>query len=98
MKTETRTISVSIVEDDVKVRASLTRLICSTEGFSCVGQHPTGENALKDIPVSLPEVVLMDIRLPRMNGVECARRLKELLPKTQIVMLTVYEDTNIIFK
>jgi DNA-binding NarL/FixJ family response regulator len=90
-------IQVSIVEDDVRVRTSLARYIDSTEGFSCVSQHPNAENALEELPVTRPEVVLMDINLPGMNGVECVRRLKELLPETQIVMLTVYENTNIIF-
>jgi DNA-binding NarL/FixJ family response regulator len=97
MKQDEKKITVSIVEDDVNVRGSLTRLICSTEGFSFVSQHPDAENALKELPIAHPEVVLMDINLPRMNGVECVRRLKELLPETQVVMLTVYEDTNIIF-
>ena len=60
-------------------------------------QLADAENALKELPVSLPEVVLMDINLPGMNGVECVRHLKERLPKTQVVMLTVYENTNIIF-
>jgi len=90
-------ISVSIVEDDVKVRGSLARLIDSTENFCCVSQHPDAENALKDIPVIKPEIVLMDINLPGMDGVECVRRLKQLLPQAQVVMLTVYENTNIIF-
>ncbi len=90
-------IHVSIVEDDVKVRGSLARLIDSTEGFSCVSQHPDAENALKEIPVIKPEIVLMDINLPGMDGVECVRQLKQLLPSTQIVILTVYENTNIIF-
>jgi DNA-binding NarL/FixJ family response regulator len=94
---QSKTIKVSIVEDDVKVRTSLARYIDSTEGFSCVSQHPDAENALQELPVTQPEVVLMDINLPGMNGVECVRRLKELLPETQIVMLTVYENTNIIF-
>lgn len=90
-------INISIVEDDVKVRGSLARLIDSAEGFCCVSQHPTGENALKEIPVVKPDIVLMDINLPGMNGVECVHLLKELLPEIQIVMLTVYEETNIIF-
>ncbi len=97
MKKDPAAIKVSIVEDDVKVRSSLARLIDSTAGFTCVSQHPDAENALKEIPVSLPEVVLMDINLPGMNGVDCVRRLKEILPKIQVVMLTVYENTNIIF-
>jgi DNA-binding NarL/FixJ family response regulator len=90
-------IHISIVEDDVKVRGSLAKLIDSTEGFSCVSQHPDAENALKELPIIKPEIVLMDINLPVMDGVECARRLKQLLPATQIVILTVYENTNIIF-
>jgi len=90
-------IKIAIVEDDVRVRGTLARLIDSTEGFCCVSQHPTAENALLELKVTQPEVVLMDINLPGMNGVECVRRLKELLPATQVVMLTVYENTNIIF-
>src|SRR5262245_7187660 len=90
-------ITIAIVEDDVRVRGSLARLIDSTRGFSCVSQHPSAENALLELKVTQPEVVLMDINLPGMNGVECVRKLKELLPETQIVMLTIYENTNIIF-
>lgn len=90
-------IKISIVEDDVKVRGDLARLIDSTEGFSCVSQHPSAENALLELPVTKPDVVLMDINLPGMNGVECVRQLKDLLPRTQVMMLTVYENTNMIF-
>ncbi len=90
-------INISIVEDDVRLRGTLARLIDSTEGFCCVSQHPTAENALTELTVTRPDVVLMDINLPGMNGVDCVRRLKELLPATQVVMLTVYENTNIIF-
>jgi DNA-binding NarL/FixJ family response regulator len=91
------TINIAIVEDDVRVRGSLARLIDSTKGFCCVSQHPSAENALTELPVTQPEVVIMDINLPGLNGVECVRRLKDLLPNTQVVMLTVYENTNIIF-
>jgi DNA-binding NarL/FixJ family response regulator len=90
-------IHVSIIEDDVKVRGSLARLIDSTKGFCCVSQHPDAENAIKEIPVIKPEVVLMDIDLPGMDGVECVRHLKQLLPAVQIVVLTVHENTNSIF-
>jgi DNA-binding NarL/FixJ family response regulator len=90
-------INVAVVEDDVRVRGSLARLIDSAKGFCCVSQHPTAENALTELPVTKPDVVIMDVNLPGMNGVECVRRLKELLPETQVVMLTVYENTNIIF-
>jgi DNA-binding NarL/FixJ family response regulator len=94
---EGMSITVSIVEDDVRVRGSLARLIDHSEGFSCVSQHPSAENALEELPQARPAVVLMDINLPGMSGVECVRKLKELLPRTQIVMLTVYEDTDLIF-
>lgn len=97
MKKDSKSITVSVVEDDVKVRGSLAWVIDSTEGFKCVSQHPDAENALKEIPIIKPEVVLMDINLPNMNGVECVRKLKELLPEVHVVMLTVYENTNIIF-
>jgi DNA-binding NarL/FixJ family response regulator len=90
-------INIAIVEDDVRVRGSLARLIDSTAGFCCVSQHPSAENALTELMVTRPDVVLMDINLPGLNGVECVRQLKERLPNIQVVMLTVYENTNIIF-
>lgn len=90
-------ISVSIVEDDDRVRASLVHLIRSAKGFSCASEHPTGESALEDLPRVKPEVVLMDVNLPGLSGVECVRRLKPLLPHTQIMMLTAYQNTEDIF-
>ena len=91
-------ISVSIVEDDPPVRASLARLIDSSSGCRCVSRHGSAENALQEIPGIKPDVVLMDINLPGINGVECVRRLKPLLPATQIIMLTVYQNTENIFE
>lgn len=90
-------ISVSIVEDDARVRASLARLIDSTQGFRCVSNHSSAEDALKEIPKYKPNVVLMDINLPGINGVECSRQLKPQMPATQIIMLTVYQNTEHIF-
>jgi len=90
-------ISVSIVEDDSEVRSSLARLINGSPGYRCVSQHGSGENALREIPKINPNVALMDINLPGMSGVECVRRLKPLLPATQIIMLTVYQNTGNIF-
>jgi DNA-binding NarL/FixJ family response regulator len=95
---EPKGISVSIVEDNPRVRQSLQRLIQSSPGFNCRSVHPTAEAALQELPVARPDVVLMDINLPGMNGVECVRQLKLSLPKTQVVMLTVYENTEMIFK
>lgn len=90
-------IEVSIVEDDAETRKILTGWINRAEGFRCVSEHSTAESALKTLAKHNPEVVLMDINLPGMNGVECVRQLKLSLTSTQFVMLTVYEDTEHIF-
>jgi DNA-binding NarL/FixJ family response regulator len=90
--------SVSIVEDNEKLRGTLARVLNRAEGFRCVSQHPDAEDALKELPGVKPDVVLMDINLPGMNGVECVRQLKKLLPEVQMIMLTVYEDTDNIFE
>jgi DNA-binding NarL/FixJ family response regulator len=90
-------ISVSIVEDDLEVRTTLAHLIDSSRGYRCASQHASGEEALAQIPKVLPDVVLMDINLTGLNGVECVRRLKPLVPTTQIIMLTVYQNTEHIF-
>ena len=91
-------VAVSVVEDDPGVRSSLTKLINSSPGYRCVSQHSTAENALAELPRLKPNVVLMDINLPGMNGVECVRQLKPQLPATQVIMLTVYQNTDHIFK
>jgi DNA-binding NarL/FixJ family response regulator len=90
-------ITVSIVEDNDKLRGTLVRVIARADGFSCVSQHGSAEDALKELPSVKPNVVLMDINLPGMNGVECVRQLKKILPQTNVMMLTVYEDTENIF-
>jgi len=90
-------ITISIVEDNDQLRGTLARVIGRAEGFRCLGQYANAEEALKDLPNVRPGVVLMDINLPGMNGVECVRRLKQLVPETQVMMLTVYEDTENIF-
>jgi len=90
-------VSVSIVEDNDQLRGTLARVIGHAEDFECVGQHATAEAALENIPKEKPNVVLMDINLPGMNGVECVRKLKQLLPEIQVMMLTAYEDTENIF-
>ena len=90
-------ISVSIVEDNDQLRGTLARVISRAEGFKCVSHYPNAEAALAALPKDNPEVVLMDINLPGMNGVECVRQLKQVAPKIQAVMLTVYEDTDNIF-
>src|ERR1041385_6870502 len=91
-------ITVSIVEDDVRTRGILAEWIRGADGFKCVGVHENAEAALASVPKENPSVVLMDINMPGISGVECVRRLKPQLPNTQFMMLTVYEDADHIFK
>ena len=90
-------ITVSIVEDQEQLRNTLSRVINRADGFECVSTYGSAEEALEDLPKKMPNVVLMDINLPGINGVECARKLKQAVPGIQIMMLTVYEDTDNIF-
>jgi DNA-binding NarL/FixJ family response regulator len=90
-------VKVALVEDQPRVRESWTRLINSLTDFSCVCACATGEEALRIIPQEQPDAVLMDIFLPRMSGIECTARLKELLPQTQIVILTAMDDQELVF-
>ena len=91
-------ITVSIVEDDAPLRGILSEWIRGAEGFKCVGVHENAEIALAALPQEKPSVVLMDINMPGMSGIECVRRLKPQMPATQFMMLTVYEDPDHIFK
>jgi DNA-binding NarL/FixJ family response regulator len=91
-------LRVAIVEDDPRWRANLEVLLSETEGLECAGSYPSGESAVADLPRRRPQVVLMDINLPKMSGVECTRQLRALLPEIQIVMLTVYDDSDRIFQ
>ena len=91
-------IHVAIVEDDEEIRASLSDRIASSAAMELVCCCPDAESAMSDLPRCKPDVVLMDINLPKMDGVECVRRLKSQLPEVQFVMLTVYEDNNRLFQ
>ncbi len=90
-------ITVSIVEDNEQLRGTLCRLIDRSEEFRCLSQFGNAESALEALPKERPKVVLMDINLPGMNGVECVRKLKQAAPEILVVMLTAYEDTENIF-
>jgi DNA-binding NarL/FixJ family response regulator len=90
-------INVAIVEDDPRVREELAKLIRRADGFACVGVYPDGETALADLPQRRPDVVLMDIKLPGMSGIECVRSLKSVFPSVQIIMLTVYDEVGQLF-
>jgi DNA-binding NarL/FixJ family response regulator len=94
---ETQPIGVAVVEDDAQVRHSLAGILKRGPGVTCVGEFADAEAALRDIPRLHPKVVLMDINLPGMDGVECVRQLSVLVPDVQIVMLTVYDNTEAIY-
>jgi len=91
------TIGICVVEDDAGFRSGLERLLGRTQDFRCLGCFGSGEAGLEAIPEIKPDVVMMDLNLPGMNGVECVRKLKALLPSVQIIMLTVYEDPDQIY-
>ena len=90
--------TVGIVDDDAILRSSLTKLVGGARGIRCVAACASGEEALQTLPRLNPHVVLMDLNLPQMSGIECIRRLKEILPATPIIVLTVYEDSEHIFR
>ncbi|MGB7746373.1 MAG: response regulator transcription factor [Verrucomicrobiia bacterium] len=90
-------ITVSIIEDDASVRQILTGWIDTAKGFHCLSAYGSAESAVASLPQEAPDILLVDINLPGMNGIECVCRLKPLIPKTQFLMLTVYADTDHIF-
>jgi DNA-binding NarL/FixJ family response regulator len=91
-------LKVAIVEDNKKIREGLATLIDGSEGFTCVDTFENGEEALRKLPLVNPDVVLMDIQLPKMSGIECVTKLKEKNVTFQIMMLTSYEDNDKIYK
>jgi DNA-binding NarL/FixJ family response regulator len=91
-------IKVAIVEDIKDIREGLQLLINSNKDFSCTNVYSNAEDALKKIPSSLPDVVLMDIHLPGISGIEAVRKLKPEYPSVQFIMSTVYEDDENIFE
>src|SRR6266566_9400948 len=93
-----RAVRVCVVEDDNVVREQLVHQLSRAHGFTCVSNHRSAEAALEEIPRHKPDVVLMDINLPKMSGIDCVRQLKGQLSATNYVMLTVYEDADLIFK
>ncbi len=91
-------IKIALVEDHKTTREAIERIINLSPDCRCVCACATAEEGLRLIPAHQPEVVLLDIQLPGMSGVECAARLKELLPAVQLIMVTVYEDPDTIFR
>jgi len=90
-------IRVGVVEDNVAFRRGLGAIFELTPGIECVGMCATGEEALREMPKSAPDVVLMDINLPNLSGIECTRELKRLRPNAQVVMLTIEDNSERVF-
>jgi len=91
-------ITVSIVDDEKDLRQSIATFVNGSPGFKCISSYANAQDALEHLPTERPDVVLMDIHMKGMDGIECVERLKAIVPEIQIVMLTVYEDTDQIFK
>src|SRR5690242_4440797 len=92
------TITVSIVDDDAGLRDSMGQFLRTARGFRCLKVYASAAEALKGVPSENPDVVLMDINMPGVDGIECTRLLKVAAPNSHILMLTVYEDTDRIFR
>jgi len=90
-------VRVAMVEDEREIRESWVKLLGTFPDFTCVCTCASGEEAIKQLPGVRPQIVLMDIFLPRMSGIECTARLKELLPDTQILILTSVADDELVF-
>ena len=91
-------ITVAIVEDNAAVAASLEKAVTAAGHCRCVCSSPDAQHALRTIPKHRPDVVIMDIELPGISGIECTGRLKRMLPEIQILILTVYADTRQILR
>jgi len=91
-------VTVAIVEDNEEICAMLARVITRESKLNCVGTCSSGEMALEILPKNPPQVVIMDIQLPGMSGIECTSRLRQLLPETQVLIYTVYGDNEQVFK
>jgi DNA-binding NarL/FixJ family response regulator len=92
-----KAITVSIVDDEIDLRENIAGYVDAAKGFRCISVHASAKEALAHLPQERPDVVLMDINLGGMSGIECVRLLKPQMMGTQVVMLTVFEDTEKIF-
>lgn len=93
-----KTITVSIVDDEADLREHIAGYLAAAGNIRCLSAHASAEEALRHLPQEQPDVILMDINLGAMDGIECVRRLTALMPKAQVLMLTVFEDTDQIFR
>src|SRR4051794_6056369 len=90
-------IRITLVEDDRKTRENLAKLVRSSPRFELLGAHGSIETALREVPQNLPDVLLMDIHLGDGSGVECTRQLKSVYPNLHVLILTTYDDSELIF-
>jgi DNA-binding NarL/FixJ family response regulator len=90
-------ITVSVVEDHDQTRATIMALLAKAAGLKCLHAYPTAEAALDGVPSHKPDVLLVDIRLPRMSGIQCVAELKTKIPDIKVLMLTTYEERDLIF-
>ncbi len=90
--------TVVVVEDDGELRKQLVELLGTAPDVRCLGAFASGEEALQKIPGLKPDIVLMDIQLPRMSGIRCVAELKKIIPGLRVIMVTIYEDSDRIFK
>jgi DNA-binding NarL/FixJ family response regulator len=88
---------VAVVEDDERLRKQLLEILGRFSHLECVGSYGSAEDALAHLPQKHPDVVLMDINLPKMSGIQCVADLKKVLPWVQIIIVTIYEDSECIF-
>lgn len=91
-------IRVAMIEDDEEIRFNLGDAVAADSGFRLVGSYRDAESAMKTLPEVNPDVVLMDINLPGMDGVQCVRRLKAAMPEVEFIMLTVYQDSALLIQ
>ena len=91
-------LRVSLVEDDRVTRESLAALIARADDLECLATYANAEDAMRNVPKKLPDVLLVDINLPGRSGIECVAALKAAHPKLQVLMLTTYDDTENIFE
>ncbi|HZQ46221.1 MAG TPA: response regulator transcription factor [Verrucomicrobiae bacterium] len=91
-------ITVSIVEDDRETRENLVELLNGASALRCLNSFPNGAAALRGIPAGKPDVALVDINLPDISGIECVSKLKSQMPQLQVLMITTYEDSDMIFR
>jgi DNA-binding NarL/FixJ family response regulator len=91
-------ITVAIIEDTADIRQMLIEAVQRSPNLKFVGSFPDGEKALQELPALAPNVVIMDIQLPGMDGIDCTRRLKQVVPSVQVLVFTVFGNSDLVFR